>query len=394
VASSPARCFAPTNQNLIDFTINGGLTMKAPLTGRDDDMFGVGFGVANVSRCASALDRDSIFSGGFVPTRGAETFVEVTYQIQLTPRSRRRCIAHTVPAQVAQRLTKHMQLDQRHSILSFPTKSCLREAQSPAEERPGRTIQRTTPVTFVFLVDTGETMASSTGVMPAASVRPLRMKYLVFAAITMMAAYVLYHNERFLLDPAHPVWKHYEPLKWWLLPHGLAGICALLLAPMQFAEGLRRRHTALHRTTGTIYVISAFILAPLGLYIQYLDEAQGAARSFTIETMIQSSTLMITTGIGCYFALKRQFTYHRQWMIRSYAVALTFLEIRVILGVFGLDQPFDWHIVETVVWSCVASSVLIGDIANQLYEGHLARRRTTGRASDVALSSGIAVAGD
>ena len=96
-------------------------------------------------------------------------------------------------------------------------------------------------MTFVFLVDTGETMASSTGVMPAAFVRPLRLKYLVFAAIAMMAAYVLYHNERFLLDQAHPIWKHYEPFKWWLLPHGLAGACALLLAPMQFAEGLRRR---------------------------------------------------------------------------------------------------------------------------------------------------------
>ena len=44
------------------------------------------------------------------------------------------------------------------------------------------------------------------------------------------------------------------------------GACALLLAPMQFAEGLRRRHTTLHRTVGTIYVISCLVLAPLGLY--------------------------------------------------------------------------------------------------------------------------------
>jgi uncharacterized membrane protein len=212
--------------------------------------------------------------------------------------------------------------------------------------------------------------------MPAAPARAFRIKYLVFAAIAAMAAYVLYHFERFLIDPADPAWNHYEPFKWWLLPHGIAGFCALVLAPMQFAEGLRRRHTVVHRTIGTIYVISAFVLAPLGLYIQYMDEAQGAARSFTIETMIQSSTLMITTGIGCYFALKRQFTYHRQWMIRSYAVALTFLEIRVILGVFGLNQPLDWHVLETVVWSCVASSVLVGDVANQIYEARLARSRS------------------
>jgi uncharacterized membrane protein len=212
-------------------------------------------------------------------------------------------------------------------------------------------------------------MTNTTGVMPAPSAQPFRLKYLVFAAIAAMGAYVLYHNERFLIDPAHPAWSHYEPYKWWLLPHGIAGACALLLAPLQFAEGLRRRHTVVHRTMGTIYVVSACILAPIGLYIQYLDEDQGAARSFTIETAIQSSALVITTAIGCYFALKRQFTYHRQWMIRSYAVALTFLEIRLILGMFGLDQPLDWHTLETVVWSCVASSVLIGDIANQLYEG-------------------------
>lgn len=234
-------------------------------------------------------------------------------------------------------------------------------------------------------------MTNTTGVMPAPSAWPFKIKYLVFAAIAAMAAYVLYHNERFLIDPANPAWNHYDPFKWWLLPHGIAGLCALVLAPLQFAEGLRRRYTVLHRTTGTIYVISAFILAPIGLYIQYLDEAQGAARSFTIETMIQSSSLMITAGIGCYFALKRQFTYHRQWMIRSYAVALTFLEIRVIMGVFGLDhQPLDWHVLETVVWTCVASSVLIGDIANQLYEGHLARLSTAGNAGGIARPGRIA----
>jgi uncharacterized membrane protein len=205
-------------------------------------------------------------------------------------------------------------------------------------------------------------------------------------------AYVLFHNERFLIDWTQPVWQHYEPFKWWLLPHGLAGACALFLAPAQFAEGFRRRHTTLHRTIGAIYVLGAFVLAPVGLYIQYLDEAQGTARSFTIETMIQSSTLMITTGLGCYFALKRQFTYHRQWMIRSYAVALTFLEIRVIVGVFALDQPLDWHILETVVWSCVASSVLVGDIANQVYESKLARRRPIDRSIRGSAQTATAVA--
>jgi uncharacterized membrane protein len=196
----------------------------------------------------------------------------------------------------------------------------------------------------------------------------VRPKTFVFAFIAAMAVYVLYHNEGFLLDSAHPVWQHYAPFKWWLLPHGVAGACALILAPMQFWDRLRLRFTTLHRVTGSIYVACAFVLAPLGVYIQYLDEAQGASRSFTIATVIDAALLMITTGIALIFALKRMFPQHRQWMTRSYAVSLVFLEVRLILGLTGLDQPFNWAITETVVWSCLALAILFGDLGNQWHE--------------------------
>jgi hypothetical protein len=202
-----------------------------------------------------------------------------------------------------------------------------------------------------------------------------RTKNFVFALIAAMMAYVLYHNERFLIDPTHPVWQHYESFKWWLLPHGLAGACALLLVPMQFSDRLRARFARLHRVTGRVYVTSALVLAPLGAYIQYLDEAVGAARSFTVATTIDAAILMTTTGVGFMFALKRMIPQHRQWMTRSYAVALVFVEVRVILGITGWDQPFDWAITETVVWSCLAFSVLAGDLANQWYELRSARLR-------------------
>jgi uncharacterized membrane protein len=210
---------------------------------------------------------------------------------------------------------------------------------------------------------------------PAQFSELLRAKYVVFALIAAMAAYVLYHNESFLLNSAAPVWKHYAPFKWWLLPHGLAGACALLLAPMQFSDRLRRHFTKLHRVTGRIYVGCALVLAPLGAYIQHLDEAQGASWTFTVETAIQATLLMTTTGVGFVFALKRMIPQHRQWMTRSYAVALTFIEIRVILGITGWDQPFNWAVTEAVVMACVAMSVLVGDLANQWYELRSARPR-------------------
>ncbi len=44
---------APGDRNLINFSVNAGVTLKAPLPTRDDDTFGVGFGFAKVSSGAA-----------------------------------------------------------------------------------------------------------------------------------------------------------------------------------------------------------------------------------------------------------------------------------------------------------------------------------------------------
>jgi len=84
-------------------------------------------------------------------------------------------------------------------------------------------------------------------------------KYVVFSLIAIASTYVLYHNERFIIDSAHPVWQHYEPFKWWLLPHAVFGAIVLLFAPLQFSDRLRQRFTRAHRVMGRMYVLGAFV---------------------------------------------------------------------------------------------------------------------------------------
>lgn len=152
----------------------------------------------------------------------------------------------------------------------------------------------------------------------------VRPKYLVFTFVGLMLAYVLVHNESFLIHPKDPVWQHYHPFRWWLLPHGLAGACAILLGPLQFSDWLRQRFTKFHRVAGRIYVTSALILAPLGAYIQYFQERMGAPRSFSVAGLVDAILLMTTTGIAFAFILNGRVQQHRQWMTRSFAVALVF----------------------------------------------------------------------
>src|ERR1051325_1170018 len=118
-------------------------------------------------------------------------------------------------------------------------------------------------------------------------------KYVVFSAIAMASLYVLYHNERFVVQPTNPIWQHYEPFKWWLLPHAIFGTIVLLFAPLQFSDRLRQRFTKAHRIMGRLYVVGAFGLAPLGAYIQYYQERMGAPRSFTILAVVDAAMLTI-----------------------------------------------------------------------------------------------------
>jgi uncharacterized membrane protein len=193
-----------------------------------------------------------------------------------------------------------------------------------------------------------------------------RAKNLIFACIALMMAYVIVHNESFLIDRTDEEWKHIESFQWWLLFHGTAGACALLLAPLQFFDRLRSRFTKMHRIVGRIYIGAVFVLAPIGDYIQYLDEKLGFTRSFTIATTVDAVLLMTTTAIALYFILKRKIQQHRQWMTRSYAVALVFFEVRLISGVLGLDDSNAAG--EVIIWICLVMAIPMADVVLQLQE--------------------------
>lgn len=75
------------NRNLVDFSANAGFVLHEPIAFRDNDTFGVGFGYAHVSNRAAQADQDaSLYNPGtYTPIRRSETYIETTYQYQVTP---------------------------------------------------------------------------------------------------------------------------------------------------------------------------------------------------------------------------------------------------------------------------------------------------------------------
>jgi hypothetical protein len=65
-------------------------------------------------------------------------------------------------------------------------------------------------------------------------------------------------------------------------------------------------------------------------------------------------TLLIALGI--------LIAQHRQWMTRSYAIALVFIVNRFILGITGWEL-LGVEMVQAIIWACLAMAVLLGDVA-------------------------------
>ena len=199
-----------------------------------------------------------------------------------------------------------------------------------------------------------------------------RPKVLLFAAIAAMYVFVLLTVESFLVDKSNPEWAHIAPFQWWLLPHGMAAAFALFLGPFQFSERLRRKYFMVHKTFGYLYIAGCYIGAPLGLYIQWMEEKLGTfSHSFTIATVLDAGIWMFATTMALIMVLSGKVQQHRQWMTRSFACALIFLEARVILVTFQVPEAA----VEMVVWGCVAAAFPLADLVLQIDESlrHKAR---------------------
>jgi porin len=75
------------DRNLIDFSMNAGFTFHEPFRNRDDDSFGIGMGYAKVSDGVAGAEREYNLNnpGSTIPVQSGETFVEATYQYEVTP---------------------------------------------------------------------------------------------------------------------------------------------------------------------------------------------------------------------------------------------------------------------------------------------------------------------
>lgn len=128
----------------------------------------------------------------------------------------------------------------------------------------------------------------------------------------------------------------------WLFIHVAGAITALVLGSLQFLPALRRGSHPPHRWIGRVYVAGCLVGGGAGLVLAPGSHAGPVASAgFGGLAVIW----IVVNLLGWRAAAQGRFGEHRRWMIRSWALTLAAVTLRLYLPlVMVLDLPFlPWY---------------------------------------------------
>lgn len=170
---------------------------------------------------------------------------------------------------------------------------------------------------------------------------PVRIAWMFLALFCLgIAAY----SARYLLHPpGTPAQALGNPLGVpWLVIHVGGAVTALVLGSLQFLPALRRSSGPPHRWIGRVYVVGCLVGGAAGLILAPGSHAGPiASAGFGSLAVIWIAVNLL----GWRAAVQGRFTEHRRWMIRSWALTLAAVTLRLYLPlVMALDLPFlPWY---------------------------------------------------
>ena len=130
---------------------------------------------------------------------------------------------------------------------------------------------------------------------------------------------------------------------------GVGGF-VLLIGPFQFLPRLRAKRPQIHRWTGRLYVAGCLASGVAALVLATHTITGGIA---TAGFSLLAIFWIISTSLAFVMALKGKFAEHRRWMIRSYALTLAAVTLRLYLpSSMALDIPFEtaYPIISFACW--------------------------------------------
>lgn len=183
-----------------------------------------------------------------------------------------------------------------------------------------------------------------------------------FFLMATLSALVAIGSWRFLilgLDLSFPDFDDHIDLR--PLPfivHVSLAPAALVLGLFQFMPRLRAKRPAIHRATGRLYVLCVGTSGLAGLWLSlFAPGGPVAGVGFGALALLWISV----TGVAVAHAINRNIPAHRAWMIRSFALTLAGVTLRLYLGGIllsggGYTEASPW-----LAWLCWVPNIIVAE---------------------------------
>jgi hypothetical protein len=153
---------------------------------------------------------------------------------------------------------------------------------------------------------------------------------------------------------------------WWVMGIGI----------FQFVPSFVKKNAIWHRGLGKIYVLSVlFLAAPSGLGLSlYANGGLSAKVGFSLQCVVW----WLTTWVAWREIQQKNWQKHIEWMIRSYAVTLAAMSLRVgsFVMVYGFQtKPIETYL--TVTWLSWIGNLLIAEVLIYNKLPHLLLKKIT-----------------
>jgi uncharacterized membrane protein len=155
--------------------------------------------------------------------------------------------------------------------------------------------------------------------------------------------------------------------------HVFSSLLVLLAGFSQFSKPLLKKNPKLHRTLGYVYVINILMITgPAGFLMSFYANGGLSSR---IGFVMLSVLWIAFTAIALYKAIKKDFVAHRIFMIRSFALTLSAVSLRIWKVVIAASTdipPMDRY--RIIAWLGWVLNLLIAEWFIYTYITHKKKR--------------------
>ena len=149
---------------------------------------------------------------------------------------------------------------------------------------------------------------------------------------------------------------------WVSLLHIVPGVLFLTFAPLQFVARIRRRRISIHRGSGRILATCAAISGVLALVVNFLFPAFGGISTHS-AVVFSSVLLLFSLSMAIRHILRKEVRQHREWMIRTFALAMSVATQRVILillrSLMGLSTEESFG---AAFWLAIGVNLIVAEV--------------------------------